>query len=94
MRRVRTLFYGSFMNPEVLAKAGVRPTDAQIGRLDGWDIRIAPRATLIPSDGRSVFGILARSAHADLEKLYTRDCFGSGTYLPEAVLVAAAQRGS
>ena len=46
MRRVRTFFYGSFMNPEVLAKAEVRPAEARIGRLDGWDIRIAPRATL------------------------------------------------
>jgi hypothetical protein len=88
MRRVWTFFYGSFMNPEVPAKAEVRPTEAQVGRLDGWDIKIAPRATLIPSDGGSVFGILAKVTHADLDKLYTKDWFGFGTYLPEAVLVA------
>ena len=88
MRKVRTFFYGSFMNSEVLAKADVRPTDVQMARLDGWDIKIAPRATLIPSDGRSVFGVLAQMTHADLEKLYTKDWFGFGTYLPEAVLVA------
>jgi cation transport regulator ChaC len=87
MRTVWTFFYGSFMNPDVLAKAEVRPTEAQMGRLDGWDIKIAPRATLVPSEGRSVFGILAKVTHADLEKLYTKDWFGFGTYLPEAVLV-------
>ena len=88
MRKVWTFFYGSFMNPEVLAKADVRPTEAQMARLDGWDIKIAPRATLVPSEERSVFGVLARLSHTDLEKLYTKDWFGFGTYLPEAVLVA------
>lgn len=87
MRKVWTFFYGSFMNPEVLAKADVRPTEPQIGRLDGWDIKIASRATLMPSEGRSVFGVLAKLTHADLDKLYTKDWFGFGTYLPEAVLV-------
>ena len=87
MRRVWTFFYGSFMNPEVLAKADVRPTESQMARLDGWDIKIAPRATLVPSEEKSVFGVLAQLSHADLEKLYTKDWFGFGTYLPEAVLV-------
>jgi len=88
MRKVWTFFYGSFMNPDVLAKADVHPTEAQMGRLDGWDIKIAPRATLVPSDERSVFGVLAQLTHPDLEKLYAKDWFGFGTYLPEAVLVA------
>jgi len=93
MRRVWTFFYGSFMNPEVLAKADVRPTEAQMGRLDGWDIKIAPRATLVPAGAKSVFGILAKLTHTDLEKLYIKDWFGFGIYLPEAVLVAdAAER--
>jgi gamma-glutamylcyclotransferase len=88
MRRVWTFFYGSFMNSEVLAKADVKATETQMARLDGWDIKIAPRATLVPSAGRSVFGVLAQLAHSDLDKLYTKDWFGFGTYLPEAVLVA------
>ena len=88
MRKVWTFFYGSFMNPEVLAKADVWPDEAQMARLDGWDLKIAPRATLIPAAGRSVFGVLAQLTHPDIEKLYTRDWFGFGTYLPEAVLVA------
>lgn len=87
MRRVWTFFYGSFMNPQVLAKADVHPTEAQRARLDGWDLRIAPRATLVPSEGRHVYGVLAQLTHPELEKLYTKDWFGFGTYLPEAVLV-------
>ena len=88
MRKVRTFFYGSFMNPEVLAKADVRPTEPEMAKLAGWELRIAPRATLVPAEGRSVFGVLAQLTHADLDKLYTKDWFGFGAYLPEAVLVS------
>jgi catechol 2,3-dioxygenase-like lactoylglutathione lyase family enzyme len=86
-RPVWVFFYGSFMSPEVLAKAGVRPTDLQKARLDGWQLTIAPRATLLPAANASVYGILARLTHGELDRLYTKDFFGFGTYLPEAVLV-------
>ncbi len=90
MRRVWTFFYGSFMNRDVLAKADVQPTEPQMARLDGWDLKIAPRATLIPSEGSCVYGILSQLTHSDIDKLYTKDCFGFGTYLPEAVMVTTA----
>jgi hypothetical protein len=87
-RKVWTYFYGSFANPHVLIKADVFPTDAQRGRLDGWDIVIEPRATLRPSDECCVYGILAQASHGDLDKLYAKDWFGFGAYLPEAVDIA------
>lgn len=87
-RKVWTFFYGSFANPQVLSNADVFPTDAQQGRLDGWDIVIEPRATLRPSDECCVYGILAKASHADLDKLYSKDWFGFGAYLPEAVNIA------
>jgi len=90
VRKVWVFFYGSFMSPAVLAKADVRPTDLQKARLDGWELTIAPRATLMPAPGRSVHGILARLTHAELGQLYGKDFFGFGTYLPEAVLVTPA----
>jgi hypothetical protein len=88
MRKVLTFFYGSFMNLEVLAKADVRPSEPRMARLDGWELRIAPRATLVPAAGRSVYGVLAQLTHPDVDKLYTKDWFGFGAYLPEAVLVS------
>ena len=87
MRRVWVFFYGSFMNAEVLARADVHPTEQQMARLDGWGLKIEPRATLVPAEDARVFGILARLTHAQLDKLYTQDWFGFGTYLPEAVMV-------
>jgi cation transport regulator ChaC len=88
MREVWTFFYGSFMNPAVLAKADVHPAEVRAAELSGWDLQIAPFATLVPAVGRSVFGVLARLTHVDLEKLYAQDSFGIGKYLPEAVLVS------
>jgi len=87
-RKAWTFFYGSFVNPQVLSNADVFPTDAQRERLDGWDIVIEPRATLRPSDECCVYGILAKVSHADLDKLYAKDWFGFGAYLPEAVNIA------
>jgi hypothetical protein len=86
-RIVQSFFYGSFMNAGVLARAGVCPRQPRRARLDGWDIRIAPRATLVPSDRACVYGILAGVTHAELATLYEKDWFGFGVYLPEAVLV-------
>ena len=90
MRRVWTFFYGSFMNQEVLAEAGVEPTERQLGRLDGWALEVAPRATLVPTSDGSVYGVLARITHNDIDKIYSKDWFGFGVYLPEAVVVCAA----
>jgi AIG2-like family len=90
MPNVWTFFYGSFMNRDVLAKADVHPKYPQLARLDGWDLKIAPRATLTPVEGRCVYGILAQLTHLDIDRLYTKDCFGFGTYLPEAVIVSNA----
>jgi hypothetical protein len=90
MRKVWTFFYGSFMNPEVLAQADVHPTQMQMGRVDGWRLDIAPRATLTPASDSCVYGILAQLTHPELDKLYAKDWFGFGSYLPEAVLVTLA----
>jgi hypothetical protein len=47
--RVRFFFFGSYMNPAVLREVGLVPERLEVARLDGHDIRIAPRANLVPS---------------------------------------------
>ncbi len=78
-------FYGSFINLEVLKQADLEPESARVARLLGWDIRIAPLATLEPKDSAAVYGIVVECTHEELERLYAQDWVG--TYLPEAVLV-------
>lgn len=83
-----TFFYGSYMNFSVLEEVNLIPDQWEVARLNGFDIRIQPRANLVRSDQQCVYGILATTTHQELSRLYAhaRDVLGE-TYLPEAVLV-------
>jgi hypothetical protein len=85
--QVWTVFYGSYMNFDVLREVELTPDDCEVARLDGFDIRIAPRANLIPSDAHCVWGIVATATHRELARLYehAKGVLGE-VYLPEAVL--------
>jgi hypothetical protein len=84
--QVKVLFYGSFINRQVLAKGGLVPEAVEVGRLWGFDIRIETCATLVRSDEHCIYGILCDASHAQLHQLYGQDWLRS-TYLPEAVVV-------
>lgn len=89
-RSIWTFFYGSFINLDVLARVDVRPAEFEVARLTGFEIRIAPLANLVPSEGHSVYGILTRLTHPELKRLYAQDWVG--VYRPEAVLVETADQ--
>lgn len=86
--KVWVFFYGSYMNRDVLAGAGLRLDEVEVARLAGWDIVIRPRANLERSETSSVHGVLTRLTHEELARLYAhaRDVLGE-VYLPEAVVV-------
>lgn len=83
-----SFFYGSYMNAEVLGKMELELAEVEVAQLDGFALRIEPLANLVRSEAHSVFGLVGRLTHADLDELYShaRDVLG-GYYLPEAVLV-------
>jgi hypothetical protein len=93
--RVPVFFYGSYMNPRVLAEADVVPERFETARLDGFDIEIRPLANLVPAPDRCVFGLLTRARHAELERLYVhaREVLG-GRYLPHPVVVRTRSSGA
>jgi len=84
---VSTFFYGSYMNRAVLQEADVAFDRFEPARLDGYDIRIAPRANLMASQEHCIYGALAEATHAELARLYAhaKDVLGE-TYLPHPVL--------
>ena len=92
--RVWTFFYGSYMNPSVLREVDLVPERFEVARLPGFDIRIEPRANLVPSDSATVYGVLAPATHAELERLYAhaRDVLGE-TYHPHPVLAERIEGG-
>src|SRR5260370_33527865 len=73
------------MNLDVLKQGGYVPERYEVAKLNGYDIRIRPLATLVRSDQHCVYGIVAFGTHEHLRRLYSQDWVG--TYLPEPVLV-------
>jgi hypothetical protein len=86
--KVWTFFYGSYMNLNVLKEVDYIPDRWEVAKLNGFDIRIQPRANLVRSEQHCVYGIVATATHQELGRLYAhaKDVLGE-TYLPEAVLV-------
>jgi hypothetical protein len=86
--KVWVFFYGSYINFAVLREVDLVPERWEVARLDGFDIRIQPRANLVPSDQHCVYGIVATATHAELARLYAhaQEVLGE-VYLPEAVQV-------
>jgi hypothetical protein len=85
--RVWVFFYGSYMNFEVLREVDLAPAQWEVAVVSGFDIRIQPRANLVPSAEHRVYGIMATATHSELGRLYAhaKDVLGE-TYLPQAVL--------
>jgi hypothetical protein len=69
-QKVWTFFYGSYINFAVLEEVDLIPEKWEVARLSGFDIRIAPRANLVPSDTHVVYGIVATAGHDELARLY------------------------
>ncbi len=89
---VWTFFYGSYMNFDVLKAVDFVPAQWEVVKVNGFDIRIQPRANLVRSDQHCVYGIAATATHSELARLYAhaKDVLGE-IYLPEAVLVESLE---
>jgi hypothetical protein len=83
-RRVDAFFYGLFMDVEVLRGSGATPAHPRRAYVDGFALRIGPRATLVPSAGARAYGMLFALTHAELDRLYAAP--GLDQYRAEALL--------
>jgi len=89
---VWVFFYGSYMSLDVLKEVGLAPERWETAKLAGYEIRIEPRANLVPSERDIVHGIVAIATHDELDRLYAhaRDILGE-VYLPQPVLVETGE---
>jgi hypothetical protein len=87
-KKVDVFFYGTFMNPTVLADLGVMVDKMEPAKVEGFELYIRPRANLTRAEQSSAYGGLAATTHEDLDRLYNslRKSYGVN-YLPEPVLV-------
>jgi catechol 2,3-dioxygenase-like lactoylglutathione lyase family enzyme len=87
-RRVNVFFYGSYIDEGVLSEHGFEPDDVRLAELRGYDVRIDPLTRLVQDADHSVFGILCRATHAELDALYASPWMKA--YLPEPIIVTLA----
>lgn len=76
------------LESEGAGRGDLRPDEVRVASLAGFRLVIAPRANLERFEGGTVYGILTRATHAELDRLYAhaQNVLGQ-LYLPEAVLV-------
>jgi hypothetical protein len=84
-RTVDIFFYGLFMDMGLLQQRGLHPSHSQVACLDGYDLVIGDRATLMPRADARVYGIVTGLPFADIDTLYAEPSVRE--YRPEAVLV-------
>ncbi len=67
--KVPAFFYGSYMDPEVLARFGARPGVAIQATLPGWHVTFTPHANIQQGDGE-VRGFVFELPYEELDQLY------------------------
>lgn len=90
----RVFFYGLFMDPLLLQQQGFAPEQVQLARLDGYQLKIGARATLVANAKSCAWGTLMQLSKAQLQQLYRGD--GVQDYRPinvEPHLVAGPSHG-
>jgi hypothetical protein len=87
-RRIEVFFYGLFMDEGLLREKGLNPLNRGNARVENFALVITQRASLVPSNGTVVHGIVFSLTHNEVDQLY-RDPSVS-MYRPEAVLAQLA----
>jgi len=86
-RLVRVFFYGTFMNPKILAEYGIAAGEVLPARVMNFELSIRPRVNLVPCKGASVYGAVISVTYNDLKKIYSDLEKRLGLkYLPQATL--------
>ena len=82
------VFYGLFMDHDLLEGKGIRPEDIRLAAVRGFGLRLGARAALVPAPGAEVHGVLMKLSHGDLERLYSEPSVQA--YRPEPVLAVTS----
>jgi hypothetical protein len=82
-RRVDVLFYGLFMDEALLREKGLSPEGRRVASVENFRLVIGARATLVPCEGATVYGVLFSLTSGEVDALYSEDSVSA--YRPEAV---------
>lgn len=86
---VNVFFYGGYMDFKVLEGFGIGKRDYQVAQLMGYELTIGRSANVLKKGLQSVFGIITRLTHTEMDALYGQDAQAKlGTqYFPEPTVV-------
>jgi hypothetical protein len=87
-RPIDVFFYGLFMDEALLREKGLNPINRRLAAVENFALVITQRATLIPSAGNVVHGIVFSLTHDEIDRLYADTSVSM--YRPEAVLAQLA----
>ena len=82
---MRVFFYGLFMDERLLAAKGIKPSQVNLGFVDGYGLRIGERATLVRRPDSRAYGAVMDIAPGEAAELYAEESVAD--YLPEPVVV-------
>ena len=88
-RPIDSFFYGLFMDAELLGSLGVHPANPRRAFVEGYELRIGERATLVPSADSRAYGMVFALTQDELDRLY--DAPGLTQYQPEWLTVKEIQ---
>ncbi len=83
-RRIDGFFYGLFMDSDILRENKVVSVSPRRAYVDGYELCIGRRATLVPAPNARTYGVVFALTHDDFETLYAAP--GLEQYRPEAIL--------
>lgn len=79
-------FYGLFMDRVALIAEGYHPGEARTGFLSNYELQVGQRATLVPADGQTVWGVVMALPASEVRRLYGGSSVAA--YSPEAVTIS------
>ena len=82
---MRVFFYGLFMDESLLATKGIRPSEVKVGFVDGYELRIGERATLLHRPDGRAYGVTMDITPSEAAELYAEESVAD--YSPEPVIV-------
>ena len=88
IRSIAVFFYGLFMDDALLREKGMNPTNRRMAFVENFSLVIGARATLVPSLGQTVHGVVFSLTHAEVDALYGEASVS--VYRPEAILAQLA----
>lgn len=82
---MEVFFYGLFMDVDLLEKKGLKPADPRKAQLMDYSLKIGKRASLVPCQGKTAYGLLVTVDEKAIHELYSHASVAD--YIPEEVKV-------